>query len=89
VFHVLVSFWVGSNPVATGGFGGLSPPTKLQDPKLKYETLLVSGIFVKFECHDPSRTNVMSPIDDFLATVLVGTSTTAWEKGVNKVSYEC
>jgi len=29
-----------SSPVATGGFGGLSPPNKaLRPPKLKHETL--------------------------------------------------
>jgi len=43
-----------SSPVAKGGFGGLSPSKQSsKPPKLKYETLYISGIFVKFECQDP------------------------------------
>ena len=38
-FIVLVRF-NDANPVATGGFGGLSPPNKVsRPPKLKYEKL--------------------------------------------------
>jgi len=38
-----------SNPVATGGFFGLIPPKKAPSPSnLKYETLYISGVFVKF-----------------------------------------
>ena len=37
------------SPVATGSFGGLSPPNKaLSAPKLKHETLQISGVFVNF-----------------------------------------
>ena len=36
-------------PSPRGGFGGHSS----KPPKLKYETLENSGIFVKFECQDP------------------------------------
>ena len=43
-----------------GDFGGLAPQTKLQAPKLKYETLQVSGNFVKFECQAPC-TNIKPP----------------------------
>jgi len=40
--------------VATGGFGGLRPPNKAPNPpKLKYEALQISGIFVKFESQAP------------------------------------
>jgi len=46
-------------------------------PKLKSETLQVSGIFVKFEYHAPLHERKIPPhkrkappIDDFLATVL-------------------
>ena len=36
------------------GFGGLSPPIQSsKPPKLKYEILYISGIFVKFECQAP------------------------------------
>ena len=66
------------NPVATGAFLGLAPPNKAPCPlKLKYETLYLSGMFVKIECQSPYK-NVKSPaqkqsppVDDFLATVLL------------------
>ena len=38
-----------NSPVATGGFDGLSPPNKAPSPpKLKHETLYISGVFVNF-----------------------------------------
>jgi len=43
-----------TSPVATGGLVGLAPPNKAPShPKLKYETLQTSAIFVKFECQAP------------------------------------
>ena len=47
----------GLSPVATGGFGGISPP------KRKYETLQTIGVLIKFSISSP-------PSEDFLAKVL-------------------
>ena len=65
-------------PSPRGALVVLAPPDKAPiPPKLKYETLHISGIFVKFECQAPlherkaSRTNVKPPFDHFLTTVLL------------------
>jgi len=43
------------SPVVTGrALVGLAPPKQNSKPlKLKYETLQISGMFVKFECQAP------------------------------------
>jgi len=42
------------SPVATGGFGGLSPPNKaLRPPKLERETQYISGVMVNFITSSP------------------------------------
>ena len=46
----VLSNWkvVQTSPVATRGFGGLRSPNKAPStPKLKYDTLQISGVFVK------------------------------------------
>jgi len=41
-------------PFPRRGFGGFNPQNTAPSPhKLKYETLYISGIFVKFECQAP------------------------------------
>jgi len=46
-----------------GGYWAYSPQTKLQAPKLKCETLSISGVLSSFRMSSP-------PFEDFLATVL-------------------
>jgi len=59
------------SPVATGGFGGLSPPKKSsKTPKLKRETLQRSGFLVNFKMASPPAELQSTPIENFLATVL-------------------
>jgi len=55
LFQLAEQAYVQFSPVATRGFGGLSPPNKVPSPPptLKYETLQNSGFFVKFECQVP------------------------------------
>jgi len=51
-----IASWSTTSPVATeGGFGGLRPPNKAPSPpKLKYATLEIGGVFIKFsECQAP------------------------------------
>jgi len=59
------------SPVATGGFGGLSSPKQCsKSPKLKHETLYISGVFVNFyNVNSPAQT-CSTPVEDFLAAVL-------------------
>jgi len=56
------------------GCGGLSP-SKLRTKhyKLKYETLYISGVFIKFSISNPLAQTQRPPIEDFLATVLLYT----------------
>jgi len=43
-----------TSPVATGRFGGLSPPNRAPRPlKLKYETLEINGVLSNFQCQAP------------------------------------
>ena len=54
--RVFRKIWPQCSPFATGvrGFDGLIPlKQSSKPPKLKCETLQVSGIFVKFECQAP------------------------------------
>jgi len=44
-----------------GALVGLAPQTMLQVAKLKYETLKISGMFVKFECQVSPARNVKPP----------------------------
>ena len=58
------------NPVAMGGFGGLSSPNKVLIPpnwSVKHYKL---GEFCQFLNVKPPCTNVKTPIEDFLVTVL-------------------
>jgi len=58
-------------------------PNKAPSPhKLKYETLYVSGMFVKFECPRPPAHTQSSSVDDFLATVLICTQPPAQLTGL-------
>jgi len=55
-----------SSPVATEGRWWVQPPKRTsKPPKLKYETLLICGVFVDFKNVKPP------PIEVFLATVLL------------------
>jgi len=66
-------------PVATGGFGGLSPPKQISKThKLKYEILYISGVFVNFYNVKQPCTNVKSPIVNFLATALTIFTSLCW-----------
>jgi len=51
---------------------GLTPPNKARrPPKLKYETLYINGIFLKFVGMSRPPHKRKDPFDDFLATVLI------------------
>ena len=43
-------------PSPQGALVGLFPQTKLQVPKLKYETLLISGFLLNFNVKPPAQT---------------------------------
>ena len=59
---------VQKSPAATGALVVLVPPNKaLSSPKLIYETLSISGLFVKFEWQAPPALTLSPLIDNFLA----------------------
>jgi len=58
-------------PSPRGGFGGLSTPKQsTEPPKLKHDTLYISGVFINFSISSPFAQTQSPPIEDFLATVL-------------------
>ena len=61
-----------SVPLPRGDFVGLSSQTTIQAPKLNYETTINQSCFSHiFQNVKPPFTNIKSPIEDILATVLI------------------
>jgi len=58
-----------SNPIGYG-LVAVPSPRGLRPPKLKYETLHISEVFIKFQNVNPPCTNGNPPFEDFLATIL-------------------
>jgi len=85
-----MSCYAQSSQSPRGALVGLSPPNKAPSHhELKYETLLINGIFVKIAA--PLHKRKASPIEDFLATVLHSIPR-LWPgtyRGVRQVNWPC
>ena len=60
-------------PSPRGSFEGLIPPNKAPRPiKVNSEALSIGGVFTKFQNVKPPEQTKSPPIENFLATVLLG-----------------